>query len=103
MSLFRNARWSRREVLKQSGILSALGAATAVSPLAAGATALAEPQAQKTFPVKEGTDQDNLFTRIGVRPLINGRGTFTIISGSRSLPQVKQDRKSTRLNSSHQI
>jgi uncharacterized pyridoxal phosphate-dependent enzyme len=90
MSLFRNARWSRREVLKQSGILSALGAATAVSPFAAGATALAEPQAPKTLPVKEGTDQDNLFTRIGVRPLINGRGTFTIISGSRSLPQVKQ-------------
>src|SRR5439155_8836082 len=89
MSLFRNARWSRREVLKQSGILSALGAATAASPFAAGAT-LAEPQAQKTFPMKEGTDQDNLFTRIGVRPLINGRGTFTIISGSRSLPQVKQ-------------
>src|SRR5205814_639181 len=42
------------------------------------------------LPAKEGTDQDNLFTRIGVRPLINGRGTFTIISGSRSLPQVKQ-------------
>src|ERR1700710_795231 len=90
MSLFRSARWSRREVLKQSGILSALGAATAVSPFAAGAIALADPQAQKTFPVKEGSDQDNLFTRIGVRPLINGRGTFTIISGSRSLPQVKQ-------------
>ena len=71
-------------------MLSALGAATAVSPLAAGAAALAEPQAQKTLPAKEGTDQDNLFTRIGVRPLINGRGTFTIISGSRSLPQVKQ-------------
>ena len=90
MSLFRNARWSRREVLKQSGMLSALGAATAVSPFAAGATALAEPQAKQTLPAREGTDQDNLFTRIGVRPLINGRGTFTIISGSRSLPQVKQ-------------
>jgi uncharacterized pyridoxal phosphate-dependent enzyme len=90
MSLFRSTRWSRREVLKQSGILSALGAATAVSPFAASATALAEPQAQKGLPTKEGTDQDNLFTRIGVRPLINGRGTFTIISGSRSLPQVKQ-------------
>ena len=40
--------------------------------------------------MREGTDQDNLFTRIGVRPLVNGRGTFTIISGSCSLPQVKQ-------------
>ena len=90
MSLFRNTRWSRREVLKQSGMLSALGAATAVSPLAAGAAALAEPQAKHTLPAREGTDRDNLFTRIGVRPIVNGRGTFTIISGSRSLPQVKQ-------------
>src|SRR5271156_1990673 len=39
---------------------------------------------------REGDDQDNLFTRIGVRPLLNGRGTFTILSGSRSLPEVKQ-------------
>jgi len=90
MSLFRNAGWSRREVLKQSGILSALGAATAVSPFAAGAIVSAESPAQSTPPLKEGMDHDNLFTRIGVRPIINGRGTFTIISGSRSLPQVKQ-------------
>ncbi len=82
MSLFRNTRWSRREVLKQSGMLSALGAATAVSPLAASAAALADPQAKHTL-TKEGTDHDNLFTRIGVRPIVNGRGTFTIISGSR--------------------
>jgi seryl-tRNA(Sec) selenium transferase len=90
MSLFRNKRWSRREVLKQSGILSALGAATAVSPLASSAAVLADPQAKPPLPKREGTDTDNLFTRIGVRPIINGRGTFTIISGSRSLPQVKQ-------------
>ena len=30
-----------------------------------------------------------LYERIGVRPVINCRGTFTIISGSQSLPQVK--------------
>jgi uncharacterized pyridoxal phosphate-dependent enzyme len=90
MSLFRKARWSRREVLKQSGMLSAFGAATAISPFAASAAELGEPQTKSALPAKQGTDQDNLFTRIGVRPLINGRGTYTIISGSRSLPQVKQ-------------
>jgi uncharacterized pyridoxal phosphate-dependent enzyme len=90
MSLFRNTRWSRREVLKQSGMLSALGAATAVSPLAASAATFADPQTKPPLPKRQGTDSDNLFTRIGVRPIINGRGTFTIISGSRSLPQVKQ-------------
>jgi seryl-tRNA(Sec) selenium transferase len=40
--------------------------------------------------VKDGDFKDNLFTRIGIRPMINGRGTFTIISGSCSLPEVKQ-------------
>ena len=31
----------------------------------------------------------NLYEEIGVRPLVNCRGTFTIISGSQSLPEVK--------------
>lgn len=30
------------------------------------------------------------FASIGVRPLINGRGTYTILSGSRALPQVSE-------------
>lgn len=32
----------------------------------------------------------NIYESIGVRPLINCRGTFTIISGSLTLPEVKQ-------------
>jgi uncharacterized pyridoxal phosphate-dependent enzyme len=89
MSLFRNARPSRRDVLKHSGMLTAISAATAVSPLTAHAV-LAEPEQDKTSSAMEGMDRDNLFTRIGVRPILNARGTFTIITGSRSLPQVKQ-------------
>ena len=42
------------------------------------------------YPVNTGTPTDNLYTRIGVRPIVNARGTFTIISGSQSLPEVKQ-------------
>jgi seryl-tRNA(Sec) selenium transferase len=87
MSLFRTARWSRREVLKQSGMLCALSAVTSISPLAAAAQQKASGPRSITH---EGTESDNLYTRIGVRPIVNGRGTFTIISGSRSLPQVKQ-------------
>jgi seryl-tRNA(Sec) selenium transferase len=86
MSLFRTARWSRREVLKQSGMLSAFGAVTSISPLATAQLKASVPRSI----THEGTETDNLFTRIGVRPIVNGRGTFTIISGSRSLPQVKQ-------------
>ncbi len=77
MGLF--GKWSRRDLLKSSGAV-----AGAIAPVAAmGAPAMA-------LPAHTGTAKDNLFTRIGVRPLINGRGTYTIISGSRSLPQVKQ-------------
>ena len=92
MSLFRTKLWSRRQLIKQSGIVSAIGAAATISPLAASAASLADPATgvDRKLPAREGTDTDNLYTRIGVRPILNARGTFTIISGSRSLPQVKQ-------------
>ncbi|HEY1809506.1 MAG TPA: aminotransferase class V-fold PLP-dependent enzyme [Acidobacteriaceae bacterium] len=32
---------------------------------------------------------DNVYTRIGVRPVINGRGTWTYLSASLELPEVK--------------
>lgn len=68
-------KWSRRFFLGASG----------AAPLAA----VAAPASPALTPLT-GHEADNLFTRIGVRPIINGRGTYTIISGSRSLPQVKQ-------------
>ena len=92
MSLLRTKLWSRRQLIKQSGMISAIGAAAAISPLAANAGPLADPEAAQghALPKRQGTDNDNLYTQIGVRPILNARGTFTIISGSRSLPQVKQ-------------
>ncbi len=81
MGLF-NARWSRRGLLKTLGLGSA-----ALSPVALTAPA---PAAPLKLPKLTGHEKENLFARIGVRPIINGRGTFTIISGSRSLPEVKQ-------------
>jgi uncharacterized pyridoxal phosphate-dependent enzyme len=93
MSFFRTRLWSRRQLLKQSGIISALGAAASVSPLAVSASSLAGSKPAENdmqLPPRQGTDSENLFTQIGVRPILNAHGTFTIISGSRSLPQVKQ-------------
>jgi uncharacterized pyridoxal phosphate-dependent enzyme len=78
MGLF--GKWSRRDLLKSSGV-----AAGALAPIAMSSA----PAVAETI-THSGTEKDNLFTRIGVRPLINGRGTYTIISGSRSLPEVKQ-------------
>jgi uncharacterized pyridoxal phosphate-dependent enzyme len=51
---------------------------------------MANKTVSKATLVHDGDLHDNLFTRIGVRPMINGRGTYTIISGSCSLPEVKQ-------------
>jgi uncharacterized pyridoxal phosphate-dependent enzyme len=56
------------------------GAATSLLP-AAGQAATA-PASVPVGP--------NLFEEIGVRPLINAKGTYTIISGSLSLPEVKK-------------
>jgi uncharacterized pyridoxal phosphate-dependent enzyme len=73
--------WSRRELLKSSG---AVAGAAAAAPVAAAAA-----PAKRDMVVHTGTPEHNLFTEIGVRPILNARGTYTIISGSRSLPQVK--------------
>ena len=78
MGLF--GKWSRRDLLKSSGI-----AAGALAPIAASSTPAMAESISFT-----GTEKDNLFTQIGVRPILNARGTYTILSGSRSLPQVKQ-------------
>ena len=78
-------RLTRRDVLKNTGALSTLAA---IAPLASAAPS-GYPASANTLR-DTGTPQDNLFTRLGVRPIINAHGTFTIITGSRSLPEVKQ-------------
>lgn len=37
----------------------------------------------------EKESSDNIYTRIGVKPIINGRGTWTYLSASLELPEVK--------------
>jgi len=88
MSFPHTLRPSRRDLLKQSGLLSA---AVAVSPLALNAEAGQQGSSNgAVLPAHAGTPENNLFTQIGVRPIVNAHGTFTIITGSRSLPEVKQ-------------
>jgi len=62
---------SRREWFTRGGLAALAG------------TAAAPAQAQTRQP-------RDLYTAIGVRPLINCKGTFTIVSGSLSLPEVKR-------------
>jgi uncharacterized pyridoxal phosphate-dependent enzyme len=84
---------TRRKMLQASGALSALGLTTSAMPLAAmplSPTAKEGAAAPAGFPQLNGFEKTNLFTEIGVRPILNARGTFTIITGSRSLPEVKR-------------
>jgi uncharacterized pyridoxal phosphate-dependent enzyme len=70
-------RWSRRELFRRSALLT-------VPAIFRGQPAAAVPAAADGLRV--GAD---LYQSIGVRPLINARGTFTIISGSLMLPEVR--------------
>src|SRR6266508_1817986 len=57
------------------------------SGLAAGAALVGTTAAAAAPELRIGSD---IYESIGVRPVINCRGTFTIISGSTSLPEVKK-------------
>ena len=69
----RTGRWNRRQWLAGSGIAVATG-------FAVGRPAQAAPLALTS----------KLYESLGVRPFINARGTFTILTGSQSLPEVKE-------------
>lgn len=72
---------SRRKFLQSSALAGAAGAASTLLPSAVGA------QDGHSTAVPVGP---NLYEAIGVRPIINCKGTYTIISGSLTLPEVKQ-------------
>jgi seryl-tRNA(Sec) selenium transferase len=92
-------KWSRRDVLKSTGALSAVAVVPGLEAMAApaknataaaGALKAGQILSAHEVPHTDGNFYDNVFTRIGIRPLINCRGTITAISGSTSLPEVKQ-------------
>src|SRR5450631_3536052 len=76
---------NRRDLFRQGGLMTLLGA---VRPLEAKVAAT--PPAPAPAPVKTFENSGALYRAIGVRPVVNARGTFTIISGSQTLPSVKE-------------
>ena len=50
---------------------------------------LAVPAMFRGQPTAATLTSEDVYRSIGVRPLINARGTFTIISGSLMLPEVR--------------
>jgi L-seryl-tRNA(Ser) seleniumtransferase len=74
-------RLSRRELFRRSALLTL--PAIFRGDVAAASAATTAPEADG---LRVGAD---IYRSIGVRPLINARGTFTIISGSLMLPEVR--------------
>jgi len=78
-------RWSRRELFR----LSAMFTAPAIfRSSAAAAGTPAHPNGSRSF-ASDTLSTADVYRSIGVRPLVNARGTFTIISGSLMLPEVR--------------
>src|SRR4029450_12519554 len=73
---------SRRELFRRSALLTVPALLRSDRAAAAGGDQVAGA-AQGLRPGKD------VYKSIGVRPLINARGTFTIISGSLMLPEVR--------------
>ncbi len=74
--------FNRRGLFRQGGILALLASVRSAEPL--------EPATLSTTPAKTFESSGALYRAIGVRPVVNARGTFTIITGSETLPSVKE-------------
>jgi L-seryl-tRNA(Ser) seleniumtransferase len=77
---------TRRELIRRGGVLGSVLALPAV--LRGESQAPATPAANAAGSAGGGNGAD-VYRSIGVRPLINARGTYTIISGSTMLPEVR--------------
>jgi L-seryl-tRNA(Ser) seleniumtransferase len=69
--------FERRRLLQYAGALPLLGYIAA------------QDWTSRAWGAVRKNAKDNLYTRIGVRPFINARGTWTYLSGSLELPEVK--------------
>jgi L-seryl-tRNA(Ser) seleniumtransferase len=80
---------SRRELFRRGGLAGALLALPGV--LRAQTVAAARAVSDVAGAVTRGSLRlgREIYQSIGVRPLVNARGTFTIISGSLMLPEVR--------------
>src|ERR1700739_1235458 len=70
--------FSRRGFLRFAAAAPLLGQIAAKNALASAATALGKDP------------RENVYTRLGVKTVINCRGTWTYLSGSREFPEVQQ-------------
>jgi L-seryl-tRNA(Ser) seleniumtransferase len=77
---------SRRELFRRGRVLGGLLALPSLSPRAWAGPAWEQAERGAVGALEPGAE---VYQSIGVRPLINARGTFTILSGSLMLPEVR--------------
>ncbi|MGO4879847.1 MAG: PLP-dependent transferase [Bryobacteraceae bacterium] len=71
-------KMSRRGLFRSGAVLAAAGISASV------------PENASAAPAPELEVGGNLYESIGVTPMVNCRGTYTIITGSQTLPEVKR-------------
>jgi L-seryl-tRNA(Ser) seleniumtransferase len=75
---------SRRRLFRDGGLVTAATVAAAGRP---GSALAADARPAAAGKMRLGAD---LYRSLGVRPFINCKGTYTVLSGSQSLPEVKR-------------
>lgn len=53
---------------------------------------------QKAWAAAGKSASDSIYTRLGVRPLINGRGVWTYLSGTLELPEVREAKQQAAMH-----
>ena len=71
-------KMSRRGLFRSGAVLAAAGVSATI------------PEPVLAAPANALELGENLYQSIGVTPLVNCRGTYTIITGSQTLPEVKR-------------
>jgi L-seryl-tRNA(Ser) seleniumtransferase len=80
---------SRRKLLRRSAEAGALLALPSIAPGRVEAAQAKTKPAAAAAAAKPAEALPDVYKAIGVRPLVNARGTFTVISGSTLLPEVR--------------
>src|SRR2546426_2754379 len=80
------SQWTRRDFFRNGGLLAVAGL---------GVNGKKPEKKTKTSPAWSANSSatspgPNIYEKVGVKPIINCQGTFTILSGSLSLPEVKK-------------
>jgi seryl-tRNA(Sec) selenium transferase len=84
---------SRRELFRRGGLLGGALAFPELLPSTAAEAAAPPPAKAATVTVPAGVGLrpgPDVYQSIGVRPIVNARGTYTILSGSLMLPEVRE-------------